>query len=425
RPCMFGWLGNVLVDAAREAVRTAGAASLVWAGQSERACPDCTCSQHLACPVLHCPPCTLGGAACPYCPEVSCFVVAAGLSGLWLIAGLAGLAAGCCAWAIWGTGLRRVHGRLEVLGTTWVIATPDDDVYPEDIMALGGRPCVQGSMPPAIPADTLLYRFPPLGQLHTNAEWRHMFDDGIATVQMRRAAMGVVESTLERMPKLELFVIVWLCMAGSLALGRLEARPRLGPPPVQMHSCLLQLGRRWPPPPLRWVGRAPLAALGRSAIGGCSGAACFRNQMGQRFRPYSDGVGLLEEPTWKDFAIQGPRTNLRLCKFIRDQGCVPRARTEKWTRDAQIPDNDRVNHEHDSLMEILEWAITHDELDVSALASFELRARRVQLLEEAHTANPTAPRYEGNEYFRAAAVVPQLTSHVALQLQGEGQIQKD
>eukprot|EP00959_Pyramimonas_sp_CCMP1952_P417598 8749150-Pyramimonas_sp.AAC.1 len=75
--------------------------------------------------------------------------------------------------------------------------------------------------------------------------------------------------------------------------------------------------------------------------------------MGKRFRSFVDAVGLLEEPRFADFPIQGPRTTFWLCRFIRDQGQVPRTRTDKWMRDAHVPDNDRVKHEHGSLMEIL------------------------------------------------------------------------
>ncbi|CAK0825933.1 unnamed protein product, partial [Prorocentrum cordatum] len=154
------------------------------------------------------------------------------------------------------------------------------------------------------------------------------------------------------------------------------------------------------------------------------------DQTGQRFRAYTNAVGLLEEPRFDDFPVVGPRTTLWLCKFIRDQGGVPRTRTEKWMRDAHVPDNDRVKHEHGSLMEILETALTYDQLDVSALASFEILSRRIQLLEEAYTSNPKAPRFEGSEHFqglgrKVAAVAPLLTSRVALQLQGEAAIQKE
>ncbi len=154
------------------------------------------------------------------------------------------------------------------------------------------------------------------------------------------------------------------------------------------------------------------------------------DEMGQRYREYSDAVRLLEEPSWPDFPVQGPRTVRWLCKYIKDQGCVPRTRTDRFMRDAHVPENDRVRHEHSTLMEILEWALTYDQLDVSALVSFELLSRRVQLLEEAYTANPKNPRFEGSEFFqglgrRTAAVAPQLTSYAATQLQSEAQIAKE
>eukprot|EP00959_Pyramimonas_sp_CCMP1952_P078303 1637001-Pyramimonas_sp.AAC.1 len=66
-------------------------------------------------------------------------------------------------------------------------------------------------------------------------------------------------------------------------------------------------------------------------------------------------------------------------------------------------------------MEILDYALTYAQLDVSSLASFEILARRVQFLEEAYTSNPKAPRCEGSERYqglgrRVAAVAPMLTS---------------
>ena len=74
--------------------------------------------------------------------------------------------------------------------------------------------------------------------------------------------------------------------------------------------------------------------------------------------------------------------------------------------------------------------MVYDQLDVSALVSFELLARRVALLEEAYTANPKAPRIEGSDYFlglgrRGAAISPALTQHVALSLHADAAIQKE
>ena len=154
------------------------------------------------------------------------------------------------------------------------------------------------------------------------------------------------------------------------------------------------------------------------------------DEWGERFRHFADSVQIMEEPTWKDWPIEGPRTMRWLCRYIKDNGWTPKGRTAKFMLEAKVPETDRVRHEHRVLMEILELAVTYDQLDVSALSSFELLGRRVQLLEEASSANPKNPRFEGSEYFsglgrRGAAVAPTLTAHVATSLQADVAIQKE
>ncbi|CAK0881159.1 unnamed protein product [Prorocentrum cordatum] len=390
---------------------------------------------------------------------------------------------------VWyGGGEAYWHERLlfcQVQGTIWVIATPSDDIYPENIRALGGRPCVRESVPPAIPAHALLHRFPLFGRLHTNDEWRYIFGDGIATAPTRRVAMGIdgpaadAEAAAVRDSVADHGWGAGIGLPGGQAaavtpaVGELVVPAGAGPPPaaagpqdwsvdasaiIQWESALVKLGSATiipeciavgskanllearkgelemavaaaPPPGGLAAAMAVPPAIAPAASAG-SEVLAQDARMGQRFRPYGDGVGLLEESTWADFPIQGSSTTLWLCELIRDQGCVPRTSTEKGMRDARVPGNGRVKYEHGSPVEILEWAITYDKLGVSALASFELLARRIVLLNEAYTANPKSPRFKGSEHFqglgkKAAAVAPQLTSHVALQLQGEAQIQKE
>jgi hypothetical protein len=154
------------------------------------------------------------------------------------------------------------------------------------------------------------------------------------------------------------------------------------------------------------------------------------DERGERYRQYGEAVSMLLEPAWHDWPIKGPRTVRWLAKYIKDMGITPKLRTARFLTDAKVADTDRVKHEHSTLMEILEWAMVYDQLDVSALSCFELLSRRVQLLEEAYAANPKAPRFEGGEYFqglgrRNAAVDPALTQYVAQQLQSDAMIQKE
>ena len=77
--------------------------------------------------------------------------------------------------------------------------------------------------------------------------------------------------------------------------------------------------------------------------------------------------------------LNGPsRTAHKLTLFFRENGGNPRSRTAKFLRVA------RVHHENLTLMEDREADITHDQLDISALASFKHLCRLVQFLEEAY-----------------------------------------
>ena len=154
------------------------------------------------------------------------------------------------------------------------------------------------------------------------------------------------------------------------------------------------------------------------------------DERGQRRRNYDDACMMLEEPVFKDWPVTGPRTARWMALFIKDNGGTPRARTSKFAMDAKVPEGDRVRHEHAHLMEVMEFAMVYDQVDISALACFELVCRRVALLEEAYSANPKNPRFEGSEHFtglgrRSAAVAPTLSQHVASALQSEAQIAKE
>ena len=67
--------------------------------------------------------------------------------------------------------------------------------------------------------------------------------------------------------------------------------------------------------------------------------------------------------------------------------------------DAGVPTADRVPHEHVFILDVREWAVCYDQLEVTLLACFKVISRRIQLLEEACSANPKAPKCEGSEHF--------------------------
>lgn len=99
---------------------------------------------------------------------------------------------------------------------------------------------------------------------------------------------------------------------------------------------------------------------------------------------------------------------------------------------AGIPSGDRAIYEDDCLARILDYAVKFDGLNIVNLASFELLARRRQLIAEAHAHSPAAPSYEAADHFMqtgyrpgGAIVVPSLTKYVSEKLHQEGQILKE
>ena len=103
-----------------------------------------------------------------------------------------------------------------------------------------------------------------------------------------------------------------------------------------------------------------------------------------------------------------------------------------WLQQSRIPDGSRASFEDEILSRILDAAISYDCLAVSNLASFEILARRKQLIaDEAHAYNPASQSYEGSEYWmgnkfkHGASVVPALTEHVAKKLHADSQIMKE
>ena len=155
------------------------------------------------------------------------------------------------------------------------------------------------------------------------------------------------------------------------------------------------------------------------------------NINGERSRSFRDSIGEMRQTEFEDFPIV-PRTALEYVKAVSGVSESCYAQHLAWVSQARIPDGDRSIHENEVLSRILDMAIRYDCLNISNLASMELVVRRKQLIAEAHSHNPSAPSYEGADYwmgtgYRAGGgiVVPSLTEHVSRKLQADSQIMKE
>ena len=89
-----------------------------------------------------------------------------------------------------------------------------------------------------------------------------------------------------------------------------------------------------------------------------------------------------------------------------------------------------MKHEHGLLCDVLEAAVTYDQIDISCCVCFELLVRRLQMLEEAYSANPKQPRFDSQAHFmgqgrKTSAVAPALIAHVATELKDEAAVAKE
>ncbi len=118
-----------------------------------------------------------------------------------------------------------------------------------------------------------------------------------------------------------------------------------------------------------------------------------------------------------------------LVKYWAKQGCTPTQWLDRHLHSENYSLTDRSVHELRALAEIMDSAGSYDQLNLAALASFELVARRWQLILAAHARNPASPDYEGAEHYeglekRRFGIAPAMTEHVARRMKEEADIEK-
>ena len=155
-----------------------------------------------------------------------------------------------------------------------------------------------------------------------------------------------------------------------------------------------------------------------------------RDEMTQeRWRDWKSLAGMIGEPLFPDWPLEGPRTTKWLVKEIAKSGEGPLQHHQRWKTHLRTDDGDRSVHEHELLCMTLEISGCYDQLDLSALAGMELVSRRLQLIEKSKAAGGAAA-YEGAKFFvgyqkTKTLVAPELGRHVAHKLQEEVSVMKE
>lgn len=152
---------------------------------------------------------------------------------------------------------------------------------------------------------------------------------------------------------------------------------------------------------------------------------------GDRRRAFKEAVGEMSQVEMEGFPFS-PRTCLEYLTAISTVAESAHAQHLAWVQQSHIPDGSRAIYEDQVLAQVLDLAISFDCLQISNLASFEMIVRRRQLLAEAHSYDPSAPNFQGADYWLGnrykqggAIVMTSLTEHVAKRLQADSAILKE
>ena len=103
---------------------------------------------------------------------------------------------------------------------------------------------------------------------------------------------------------------------------------------------------------------------------------------GSRHIEYYSGIQLCRTNRAADWPILGPLTVLWLALYMYRNGGSPTAFHQRWLTEVRLDYGAAGVAEHLGLCKMFEIALVYDQLDLGALASFELGARRIQAIHD-------------------------------------------
>ena len=118
------------------------------------------------------------------------------------------------------------------------------------------------------------------------------------------------------------------------------------------------------------------------------------DEQGVRVKSWSQACKEMTANTFSDSPIPGQYSMLFLAKHMRDYGDHPRGWLREFCHDRGIAKTDRVYHELDVLMWIMDRGACYDQLNLASLASFETVARRVQAIIDAYAEAGKPPNWK-------------------------------
>ena len=279
---------------------------------------------------------------------------------------------------------------------TWYIATPDGDVYEEDLIVSAAirrvdfLPCHR-----SYPAD-IIWGFG--ASVHEFALFPNLDERTGFTVQAFED-MGILPDgdQLLWQPR----IVAEPPRASEFPTILAEAAAAFGPPVVgsgRLAALVVALGGPdvpaagnastalgapvGLPEAARPMGGGPLAPELAQAVSPPGNdnrlLPIDHDAPGALFRTFRDGTSLLSEHILPDWPITGPRTTLWLCRFFVQNSGTPLAWFSKFRADGKLSYLDEGIEEIERSCRQIQTQVCYDQLNISDLASCEILSRSIQ-----------------------------------------------
>ena len=151
----------------------------------------------------------------------------------------------------------------------------------------------------------------------------------------------------------------------------------------------------------------------------------------ERWRTIPEAVPEMEEVTFDDFPLQGPRTIMHDVRQLRRLSMDFTQHHESWLKKSGVRHTDRSVHEHAAICRALNLLVCYDQLNAGGLACAEAMNRRRTLIEHAHQGRPDTPSYEGADDFLGvrdsadgSLIDPALQQHAARRQAAKAEVLK-
>ena len=133
----------------------------------------------------------------------------------------------------------------------------------------------------------------------------------------------------------------------------------------------------------------------------------------ERWRDWKSLSGMISDPLFPDWPLEGPRTTKWLVKEIAKSGGGPLQHHQRWKTQLRADDGDRSLQEHELLCMTLELSGCYDQLDLSALAGISNWLRDACSSSRKARQLGGSAAYEGAKFFvgyrrSGALVAPEL-----------------